>query len=92
MDRTHIFYAYLATLFALFVVVVVAAILAFYGKYVEALGIGSVFTGLIALAGRFNTTAGNSEQSDRNLATALDKVPPATPGLTPDPPAEQKGE
>ncbi len=84
MDRQYSFLAFLATLSTLIIVIGIAAWLAYCGKYAEALGVGGVLTGLIGIAtllARPNSPNGNT-QADANLATALDKMSPPTPGLT----------
>lgn len=79
--------AYLATLVALIVVVLGAMIIGalsgvVIGK-IEAFGIGTVTGGLIGVLKLPARPAGSSSQADLNLATALDKVPPATTGTGP---------
>jgi hypothetical protein len=89
MDRNHLFYAFLATLVTVVTILLIVAVLAFYGKYAEALGVSGVLTGLISLATLLarGTPVGNT-QADTNLATALDKLPPATTGTGPAVPVE----
>lgn len=73
----------------LIVIILIAAYLAYHEKYAEALGVGGVLTGLVALAtllGR-GGQAGNT-QADSNLATALDKLPPSPTGTGPARPLE----
>lgn len=90
MDRQHLFYAFIATLVALVLILLIVAVLAYHGKYAEALGVGGVLTGLIGVATLLarGTPAGSS-QADTNLATALDKLPPATTGTGPAKPIEE---
>lgn len=49
MSERHSLIAYLATLAAIVILVVIAAVLAFHGKYSEAIGIGAAITGLIGV-------------------------------------------
>lgn len=53
MNERHILIAFLATLIAIVVLVVVGAVMAANGKPVEALGIGGAVTGLIGVIGTF---------------------------------------
>lgn len=89
MDREHLFYAFCATLATLVAVLLIVAVLAYHGKYAEALGVGGVLTGLIGVATLLaRGTSGGNSQADTNLATALDKLPPATTGTGPAKPLE----
>lgn len=76
--------AYCATLFTLLAVFVAALIAAGYRVNVtEAFGLGTITGGLIgALRFPSRTAAGNT-QADANLATVIDKLPPATTGTGP---------
>ena len=89
MDRNHLFYAFIATLVTIVTILLIVAVLAYHGKYAEALGVSGVLTGMVSLATLLarGTPAGNS-QADTNLATALDKLPPATTGTGPAMPVE----
>ena len=86
MDKHQSFWAFLATLITLVVVIGIAAALAYAGKYAEALGVGGVLTGLIGIAtllARPNSPNGNT-QADANLAAAIGKMSPSTnPVVTP---------
>lgn len=53
MNERHILIAFLATLVAIVVLVIVGAIMAAQGKSAEALGIGGAVTGLIGVIGTF---------------------------------------
>lgn len=84
MERNHIFWSFLATLAAMITILGIVAYLAYHGKYAEALGIGGVLTGLVGVATLLaRGTPSGSTQADTNLATALDKLPPATTGTGP---------
>lgn len=65
MNERHILIAFLATLVAIVVLVIVGAIMAANGKPVEALGIGGAVTGLIGVIGTFKprNVAGDTGQS-----------------------------
>ena len=82
--------AYLATLATLVIVFVSALIAAaiqpsLIGR-LEAFGLGTITGGLIGVL-RIPSRAPGDTQADANLATALDKVPPATIGTGPATPA-----
>ena len=49
MNDTHQLIAYVATLFAILYLVTVAAVLAYNGRYSEAIGVGAAVTGLIGV-------------------------------------------
>ena len=83
MTDRHTIIAFLSTLAAILYLVTIAAVLAYFGKYAEAIGIGGAVTGLIGIAGAMKPMGKGSAQQDANLATALDKLPPATTGTGP---------
>lgn len=60
MNDRHTLWAFMATLAAIVVLYSVGAILAFMGKPLEALGIGSAGTGLIGVLGTFKPRAATS--------------------------------
>lgn len=53
MTDRHIIIAFCSTLAAILYLVTVAAVLAFYERYTEALGLGGAATGLIGVLGSF---------------------------------------
>ncbi|WP_066827604.1 hypothetical protein [Sphingomonas mali] len=75
--------AYLATLVCLVLVFCVALFAAGHGVNVtEAFGLGTITGGLIGLL-RIPTRPTGSTQADANLATVIDRLPPATTGTGP---------
>lgn len=62
-DTLHAFYAVLAAIVILYTI---GAVLAFFGKPMEALGLGGAGTGLIGVLGTFKprTPTANVEQAD----------------------------
>lgn len=87
--------AYLATLAALVIVFVAALVAAacvpeLVGK-VEAFGLGTITGGLIGVLRIPSGNIAPNPQADANLATALDKLPPATTGTGPAVPIAEGG-
>jgi hypothetical protein len=97
-DREN-FWAYLSTLIAIVVLSLSAAAVCMaarvatevdLARIIGALAfISAAITGLIGVIGTFRGKSGtSSSQADANLATALDKLPPATTGTGPATPLE----
>lgn len=65
MTERHTLIAFMATLFAIVVLVITGAIIALQGGSTEALGIGAAVTGLIGVIGTFKprTTSSDSPQA-----------------------------
>lgn len=53
MTENHTFYAFISVLAAIVMLFVVASVLLYHGRSVEAVGIGGVMTGLIGVLGGF---------------------------------------
>ncbi|HEY9250906.1 MAG TPA: hypothetical protein VIO38_17315 [Rariglobus sp.] len=97
-DRENLI-AYLATLFAISILSLAAAAVCMaarvttevdLARIIGALAfISAAITGLIGVIGTFRGKSGTSAQADANLATALDKLPPATTGTGPAVPLEE---
>ena len=49
MDTRYEFHAFIASLIALVLLVLIAAVLAYHGKYSEAIGVSAAVTGLIGI-------------------------------------------
>jgi hypothetical protein len=62
----HNLFAFTALLIAICYLASIAALLAFYGKYAEALGFGGLTTGLVGVLGAFRPTkaASNVEKAE----------------------------
>lgn len=84
MTERHSLIAFCALLFAICYLASIAALLAYAGRYAEALGFGGITTGLVGVIGTFRPrTGGSSEMQDQVLKDAVSKIPPetATPNL-----------
>ena len=63
MNEKHTIWAFYGTLAAICYLATVAAILAYHGRYAEALGFGGLTTGLIGVLGTFKPrTASDNQQ------------------------------
>ena len=69
--------AFIAILVTISFLAIVAAALAFFGKYAEALGFGGLTTGLVGVLGTWKPRAPDNPTSE-NLQTAIEKIPPVT--------------
>lgn len=70
MKDRHPLIAFAALLVAICYLATIAAVLAFYGKYAEALGFGGLTTGLVGVLGTFRPKA--SEQAIDRAGTGED--------------------
>ena len=68
MTAKHSLVAFLALLGGICYLASIAAVLAFYGKYAEALGFGGITTGLVGVIGTFRP------KSDTPAGTPADPV------------------
>ncbi len=89
--------AYLATLGAICFLVSVAAVLAYHGRYSEAIGVGAAVTGLIGVIKL--PSSGVDSQRSANTGAAIDlarkalaATPPGRPTGTPDDPIHTQEE
>lgn len=53
MNETHSLIAFIGLVLAICYLATIAAVLAFHGKYAEALGFGGITTGLVGVLGTF---------------------------------------
>lgn len=74
MRDRHTLIAFIALLTAIVLLALIASVLAFYGKYAEALGFGGITTGLVGVLGTFKP---RSDVSDAATEKLIDKLPPA---------------
>ena len=68
-DARHSLIAFTLLLFAICYLATIAAVLAFYGKYAEALGFGGLTTGLVGVIGTFRprTAEATTQTGDVNV-------------------------
>lgn len=64
MNERSTLFAFCATLLAICYLASIAAILAYNGKYAEALGFGGLTTGLVGVIGTFRPRAPGPENQD----------------------------
>lgn len=67
MSDRHTLIAFMAVLIAIVVLFCIASILLYFGRSVEAIGIGGVMTGLIGILGSFRPRSPSQEVQDVNV-------------------------
>ncbi|MBD8699268.1 hypothetical protein IFT54_05490 [Sphingomonas sp. CFBP 13714] len=77
MNERQTLLAFGALIVAICYLATIAAVLAFYGKYAEALGFGGLTTGLVGVLGTFKprTSSPDNPQAVTVTNTASDPVP-----------------
>lgn len=64
MNEKRTLIGFLAVLSAIVILFITSAVLAFYGKSVEAIGISAIMTGLIGVLGSFRPQSGSQMKVD----------------------------
>ncbi len=75
INERHNLFAFIAALLAICYLATVAAVLAYLGKYAEALGFGGLTTGLIGVLGTFRPRASPENQDVTITNKQGDPVP-----------------
>lgn len=65
MSERHTLIAFLSCLAAICYLASIAAVLAWFGRYVEALGFGGLTTGLVGLIGTFKPRTVDPDKGDK---------------------------
>src|SRR3712207_8210097 len=69
--RSHILIAFLSVLAAIVLLFCVACLLLYFGKSVEAIGVGGVMTGLIGILGTLDRKSTRLNSSHANISYAV---------------------
>lgn len=76
MNERHTLIAFVAMLVAICYLATVAALLAWQGRYAEALGFGGLTTGLVGVLGTFKPRTASPDNQDVTITN-----PPSNPAL-----------